>query len=420
MDQETFALPSIVSDPSVRRTTQIAIIAAMDQAIEKTNLGYGSTGTLSTDQMNSFDSTSTGRAKDNGHLRSLDLVADNDDFSEESALVGDHSRDSSSSYSDLSSDEGGYYDFYSRHIRNTKSRDGCSVVSFIDRHVITRNNFKVLVSGVLWWSCYMIMGILGGSVAYMHFERTDSPYPDPLPDFGYDVIPYWCPNIPHVPHGNVQSIVLFILYSIIIAGIVLRWSPRYTKGAISWGGDGRLILQQLFHLNCLVFLSRTTTVGLTGLPQPNPKCVNQQHLQVTFDKALSFVMGRGLVPHACGDLIYSGHVGCTLMCMSILHRHGFLKNRVAAVLVWLTAIVGIYFTISCRSHYSVDVVLAFWFGYFIPEWYFNRSDGRVRGPVSRWIRRLEVWPNDCCIHVKESDEKERDTRQHHYPCAINV
>ena len=33
------------------------------------------------------------------------------------------------------------------------------------------------------------MGVFGGSVAYLHFERSDKSVPDPLPDFGYDVIP---------------------------------------------------------------------------------------------------------------------------------------------------------------------------------------------------------------------------------------
>eukprot|EP00956_Cyclotella_meneghiniana_P028132 scaffold64930_cov48-Cyclotella_meneghiniana.AAC.2 len=33
--------------------------------------------------------------------------------------------------------------------------------------------------------------------------------------------------------------------------------------------------QNRFHLNCLVFIARTTTMGLTRLPQPNPKCVLQ-------------------------------------------------------------------------------------------------------------------------------------------------
>jgi hypothetical protein len=33
------------------------------------------------------------------------------------------------------------------------------------------------------------MGVFGGSVAYLHFERSDKSVPDPLPDFGYDLIP---------------------------------------------------------------------------------------------------------------------------------------------------------------------------------------------------------------------------------------
>jgi hypothetical protein len=187
-----------------------------------------------------------------------------------------------------------------------------------------------------------------------------------------------------------------MLYALILAGVVLRWKPRFhpKTESIIWGGDGRLILQHLCHLNSLIFLTRTSTVGLTGLPQPNPKCVDQQHLPVTFENALRFVMGRGFPPHACGDLIYSGHVGCTLICMAVLHRHGFLRHKIAATFVWAVAIIGIYFTISCRSHYSVDVMLAFYFGYFLPEWYFNRSDGRVRGRISKWIRQIEVQPRD--------------------------
>ena len=234
---------------------------------------------------------------------------------------------------------------------------------------------------------------------------------------------YYCPVIPHVPHGNVQSIVLFILYAIILAGVILRWKPRYhpKSGEVIWGGDGRLILQHLFHLNCLVFLSRTTTVGLTGLPQPNPKCVEQQHLPVTFSNALSFVMGRGIVPHACGDLIYSGHVGCTLMCMAVLTRHGFLRRKAAAFTVWFVAAIGIYFTISCRSHYSVDVMLAFYFGYFLPEWYFNRSDKRVTGWISDLIRKLEVRPSDLSAADYDSvDECLTKEVSLDYPTTIAV
>ena len=283
-----------------------------------------------------------------------------------------------------------------RHSRLSKLKQrSYKTAMYIENNYLTLSNFKVAVSFVLWWLCYMFMGIFGGSVAYMHFPRTAKETPAQLPDFGYDIIPYHCPRIPHVPHGNVQSVVLFVLYAIIFVGVVVRWKPRYhpmTGERIKGTGDGRLILQQLYHLNCLVFVTRTSTVVMTGLPQPNPKCTSHQHYPVTFVGALQFVVGRGFPPHACGDLIYSGHVGCTLICMAVLHKHGFLRRRLAALIVWAVAIVGIYFTIACRSHYTVDVVLAMYFGYFLPEWYFLRSRGVVKGRLSRIIRWLEVKP----------------------------
>ncbi|KAL7541996.1 hypothetical protein ACHAXR_011660 [Thalassiosira sp. AJA248-18] len=377
--------------------------------------------TSSSSSSSQESSLSQSNANNKFHNLSLDLASiDNSDSSEDGMLLPGHSRESS--YSDISSDGGGgYYDRFARH--RQRSVDAWYL---IENYLLTRHNFKVVISFLFWFISYMIMGVFGGSVAFLHFERRDKDVPDPLPDFGYDIIPYYCPTIQHVPHSNVQSVVLFILYALILSGVALRWKPRYhpKTGTVIWGGDGRLILQHMFHLNCLVFLSRTTTVGLTGLPQPNPKCVEQQHFPVTFGNALMFVMGRGFPPHACGDLVYSGHVGCTLICMAVLHRHGFLKNKLAAILVWLVAVIGIYFTISCRSHYSVDVVLAFYFGYFLPEWYFNRSDGRVRGRMSRWIKRLEVRPSDLRRLDYDADneggERGGGTDAPQYPSTISV
>ncbi|KAL3815932.1 hypothetical protein ACHAXA_008306 [Cyclostephanos tholiformis] len=384
-------------------------------------LRYGSNGTMSTDLHTASSLSSQESARSHPdllnefHCLSLDLTTDvNSDDSEDSMLLPP--RSSESSYSDMSEVDG-YYDRLTWHHRQRCSKGAWS---FVKNSILTLSNFKLVSSFVIWFTTYMIMGVFGGSVAYMHFERSDMTIPDPLPDFGYDVIPYWCPSIPHFRHhGNVQSVVLFILYAIIISGIVVRWEPRYhpKSGFVEWGGDGRLILQHLFHLNSLVFITRTSTVGLTGLPQPNPRCVDQQHLPATFGNALMFVMGRGFPPHACGDLIYSGHVGCTLICMAVLHRHGFLKRKSAAVLVWVVAVIGIYFTISCRSHYSVDVVLAFYFGYFLPEWYYNRSDGRVKGLISKWIRRLEVRPNDF-MRLNRVDCQFKQADYQEYPSAI--
>ena len=146
---------------------------------------YGSTSTFSTEYNTSSSSSSSASSTQDDrnqfqHL-SLDLTSiDNSDSSEECRAL--HSRESS--YSDISTDGAGYYNRYARHRQRTY--DACH---FIENYMFTMNNFKVIFSFICWYGCYMIMGVFGGSVAYMHFERSDSTIPDPLPDFGYDVIP---------------------------------------------------------------------------------------------------------------------------------------------------------------------------------------------------------------------------------------
>ena len=153
---------------------------------------YGSTGTVSTEAYTSsssssssqVSSTSLSNANKNFHHLSLDLSIDNSESGEDcDTLLPGHSRESS--YSDISSDHGGgYYDRFARH--RQRSRDACYS---IENSVFTRNNVKVILSLAIWFISYMIMGVFGGSVAYMHFERSDRDVPDPLPDFGHEVIP---------------------------------------------------------------------------------------------------------------------------------------------------------------------------------------------------------------------------------------
>ena len=143
-------------------------------------------------------------------------------------------------------------------------------------------------------------------------------------------------------------------------------------------------------MNSLLFITRTTTVCLTGLPQPNPRCVRIQHMEMTYRKAFKFVMGRGFPPHSCGDLIYSGHVGCILICLIVLTKHKYLESYIVKFMAWAWASVGILSTVSCRSHYTVDVVLAIYFSFGIQDFYYARSCCLVHGGfLGDWIRFLE-------------------------------
>lgn len=150
---------------------------------------YGSTGTISTELNTLSSSSSTSLSQESStiqpgltvHGLSLDLSLAS---SEDSVVGTGHSR-ISSSFSDIS-DEGGYCDRAARH-RHRSRANACN--NFFETTLFTVNNFKLIISVTIWFISYMIMGIFGGSVAYMHFQRSNRDIPDPLPDFGYDVIP---------------------------------------------------------------------------------------------------------------------------------------------------------------------------------------------------------------------------------------
>ena len=150
---------------------------------------YGSTETISTEvntQSSLSSSLSSQESSKNPpdlpvHSLSLDLsIASSEDL----VLLTGRSRVSSYTYSDIS-EEGGYYDRAARH--RHRSRKACHIL--LETSLFSLNNLKLFISVSVWFVSYMIMGIFGGSVAYMHFQRSDRDIPDPLPDFGYELVP---------------------------------------------------------------------------------------------------------------------------------------------------------------------------------------------------------------------------------------
>ncbi|GMH62603.1 hypothetical protein TrRE_jg2450, partial [Triparma retinervis] len=227
------------------------------------------------------------------------------------------------------------------------------------------------------------MAVLGGSIAYWRFPRYigDGVHPHPLPDVIFDLLPSYCPKI----FGqNIQSIVLLLYYLYLIL-IVLPFHPR-----------GRVTLQRFLILNSLMFLTRTTTVSVTSLPQPNftHKCLVAQNTTATFAEALKVVVGTKFPPKACGDLIYSGHASCAIMAHMIFRSSRSFDLcpypkalSLASLAMCCLAVASIFL---CRSHYTVDVVLAGYFSAGLLEFYFNRAEGFIEGgDAGRYIRWME-------------------------------
>jgi hypothetical protein len=132
---------------------------------------------------------------------------------------------------------------------------------------------------------------------------------------------------------------------------------------------------------------------VTSLPQPNiaAKCIRAQQnpLNLTFAEALHAV--ASFPPKGCGDLVYSGHMACALVACIILTREGCAFGpravRVASLaLICAAPLVSMLSIFGCRSHYTVDVVLAFYFAFGLTEFYYLRVDS---APLIRWIEAGE-------------------------------
>ena len=162
------------------------------------------------------------------------------------------------------------------------------------------------------------------------------------------------------------SLTLVIFYSYLALAVV-PYHPR-----------GHTVLHHFLLLNSLMFLTRTTTVSVTNLPQPNftPKCLKAQNDTATLAESFHVVMLSGFPPKACGDLIYSGHAACAILSMAIFERHGcFFGYGSLRATGWAMVAAAIASIFMCRSHYTVDVVLGVYFSYFLSEWFWIRTTG---------------------------------------------
>lgn len=144
----------------------------------------------------------------------------------------------------------------------------------------------------------------------------------------------------------------------------------------------------------MIFIVRATVVGLTGLPNPNDRCLALQNKEMTYLEAVKWLMAK--FPHrSCGDLIFSGHTALISSWLLCFERHyGFFKsNFLVRGSVWLYSFYAIFLLILCRAHYTVDVVLGFWMSFFIVEFYHARAYNLYAGDRfwGRIIRKLEDW-----------------------------
>ena len=221
-------------------------------------------------------------------------------------------------------------------------------------------------------------------------EPVEAPEPFTLLDVGFQVLPEYCPK--PLLHSNLQSEVLVVFYVYMLLWVARNWRS----------GRGEVMLIRFFLMNSLVFVTRTSVVGLTSLPQPNfaKHCSEAQIVSLTYWEALWEVC-RNFPPKACGDLIYSGHVACAFTSLFIFdslqaypqNPPGWdLPQYSSRLIFYVLGFIAVFSCLLCRSHYTVDVVLGLYFAYFLSDFYLQRAEGVVVGGcLGEVIRLLEGW-----------------------------
>ena len=218
-----------------------------------------------------------------------------------------------------------------------------------------------------WWNS--LSQIYVDKMHWAHFAEGNN---KPLPDIGFILLPRI--NISHLP--DVWNV-------IIVVGTLLP--------VVLFHPDRVKILRRFAAIQGTCFLLRSVTIMVTILPNPYDTCANSSSdAEIPFIEAFKVMLGMRVT---CGDVLYSGHAAnFTLMALVWQeYGHSYLRKPSRSVLehsvlqededdhnrfvgsdfsgewytsiffprlFWAIAVVGYLIIISCRFHYTVDVVVA--------------------------------------------------------------
>jgi len=126
--------------------------------------------------------------------------------------------------------------------------------------------------------------------------------------------------------------------------------------------DGVEIFCRFGVCDGVLMVLRSTTVAATSLNNPWPEC-NQcgtmGSCPSSIWEAITYTMQR-FPFYDCGDLIFSGHTVHFVLCGLVWATYASAGKRVEGRAVWVAVVSGLGMLLSCRFHYSIDIVVAFY------------------------------------------------------------
>ena len=111
----------------------------------------------------------------------------------------------------------------------------------------------------------------------------------------------------------------------------------------------KIDFSEFLFILTIIYIIREVTTSVTLLP-PTPYCIVKSKERSKKSKLITHISG------ACNETIFSGHV--SLMILSFLFVLPKIQNNIIKLLIYLYSIITSIVIISLRSHYTIDIILA--------------------------------------------------------------
>lgn len=177
------------------------------------------------------------------------------------------------------------------------------------------------------------------SLNYTNDRMPDPNDTPPLRDIGHELLDKLQPD-------DLDDVLMKILI-VMFVGTLAVANDRYTR------------LIRFFTAMGHLYMIRSLSVYVTSLPTPANHC-QTDYIKIPnyFDNILVGFYTVGSSNRHCGDLMFSGHVSMT-MCVFV-NLWTYWKKLYVRVPITIMLIINLIWTVSSRSHYTMDVWIAIW------------------------------------------------------------
>ncbi|KAJ2375308.1 hypothetical protein IW150_002619 [Coemansia sp. RSA 2607] len=152
--------------------------------------------------------------------------------------------------------------------------------------------------------------------------------------------------------------------------------------AHSW--RARLVfLRRLGWMTALLYFMRSITISVTTMPPPVASCqpALASGARDMFSVALDMISGR---TKECTDMVFSGHT--VILTVSFLFWTRYACHWALVVYSAIHTVLGVASVLLVRYHYTLDVVLALFFTFFVHHIYYRSLETAIeqRLAAGRW------------------------------------